>query len=151
MIPTELLHSSKLELRNPVRPRRIPTELPCSSYEEGSRQGGRPSGPQSLTTLLTRLHLATTIRMRALQVEFPCNGVCVCSDFHRRGVFIGSWGSSNDLAEAVTRQVVVGRPSHVVRLRVWPTQSTCQIHPCGDDDFDIWSTSLCHPLKCSNF
>jgi hypothetical protein len=33
---------------------------------------------------------------------------------------------------------------------VWPTRSTCQIHPRGDDDFDIWSTSLCHPLKCSN-
>jgi hypothetical protein len=25
--------------------------------------------------------------MRALQVEFPCNGVCV--DFHHEGVFIG--------------------------------------------------------------
>jgi hypothetical protein len=36
------------------------------------------------------------------------------------------------------------------RHRVWPTWSTCQIHPHGDDDFDIWSTSLCHPLKCSN-
>jgi hypothetical protein len=34
---------------------------------------------------------------------------------------------------------------------VWPTWSTCQMHPRGDDDFDIWSTSLCHPLKCSNF
>jgi hypothetical protein len=33
---------------------------------------------------------------------------------------------------------------------VWPTWSMCQIHPCGDDDFDIWSTSLFHPLKCSN-
>jgi hypothetical protein len=37
-----------------------------------------------------------------------------------------------------------------VRPRVWCTRSMCQIHPCGDDDFDIWSTSLCHPLKCSN-
>jgi hypothetical protein len=36
------------------------------------------------------------------------------------------------------------------RPRVWPTWSTCQIHPRGDDDFDIWSTSLCHPFKCSN-
>jgi hypothetical protein len=33
---------------------------------------------------------------------------------------------------------------------VWPTWSTCQIHPRGDDDFDILSTSLCHPLKYSN-
>jgi hypothetical protein len=78
---------------------------------EGSRQAGRPSVPQSLTTLLTRLHLATTLRMRALQVEFPCN--CVCSDFHYRGVFIGSWGSSTDLAEVVTHQVVAGWPSHM--------------------------------------
>jgi hypothetical protein len=31
-----------------------------------------------------------------------------------------------------------------------PTWSMCQIHPHGDDDFDIWSTLLCHPLKCSN-
>jgi hypothetical protein len=36
------------------------------------------------------------------------------------------------------------------RPSVWPTWSMCQIHPCGDDDFDIWSTSLFHPLKCSN-
>jgi hypothetical protein len=36
------------------------------------------------------------------------------------------------------------------RRGVWPTWSMCQIHPRGDDDFDIWSTSLCHPLKCSN-
>jgi hypothetical protein len=38
------------------------------------------------------------------------------------------------------------RPTHPT---VWPTWSMCQIHPRGDDDFDIWSTSLCHPLKCS--
>jgi hypothetical protein len=41
----------------------------------------------------------------------------------------------------------VPRPT---RPEVWPTQSMCQIHPHGDDDFDIWSTSLCHPLKYSN-
>jgi hypothetical protein len=29
------------------------------------------------------------------------------------GVFIGPWGSSNDLVEVVTHQVAVGRPSHV--------------------------------------
>jgi hypothetical protein len=39
---------------------------------------------------------------------------CVCSDFHRRrGVFIGPWGSSSDLAEDVTHQVATGKPSHV--------------------------------------
>jgi hypothetical protein len=70
-ILTELPHSSKLELRNPVRPRRILVELPCSSYEEGSQQARRPSDPQSLATLLIRLRLATTLRMRALQVASP--------------------------------------------------------------------------------
>jgi hypothetical protein len=76
-ILAELPHSSKLELRNPVGPQRIPSELPCLSYEEGSRQAGRPSSPQSLATHPTRLRLATTLRMQALQVEFPGNSVCV--------------------------------------------------------------------------
>jgi hypothetical protein len=71
-IQIELPHSSKLELRNSIGSRRIPTELPRSSYEEGSRQAGRPIGPQSLTTLPTRLRLATTLKMGALQVE-SCN------------------------------------------------------------------------------
>jgi hypothetical protein len=35
-ILTELPHSSKLEPRNLVGPRRIPAELLCFSYEEGS-------------------------------------------------------------------------------------------------------------------
>jgi hypothetical protein len=26
----------------------------------------------------------------------------------------------------------------------------CQIYRRGDDDFDIWSTLLCPPFKCSN-
>jgi hypothetical protein len=42
--------------------------------------------------------------MRAFQVM-----VCVCSDFHQRGVFIGLWDSSNDLAKAVTHQVAADR------------------------------------------
>jgi hypothetical protein len=73
-------HSNKLEPRNSVGPRRIPVELLRSSYEEGYRHVGRTSGPQSLATLPTRLHLATTLRMGALQVESPKCGVC--SDFH---------------------------------------------------------------------
>jgi hypothetical protein len=36
-IPTELLHSSKLEPRNPVGPQSISAELLCLSYEEDSR------------------------------------------------------------------------------------------------------------------
>jgi hypothetical protein len=78
-ISTELLHLSKLEPRNPIRPRMIPAELLHSSYEESS-QAGRPSSPQRLTTLLTRLRLATTLGMGDLQVESPKCGVC--SDFH---------------------------------------------------------------------
>jgi hypothetical protein len=38
-------YSSKLELRKSVGPQRIPAELPHLSYEEGSRQAERPSGP----------------------------------------------------------------------------------------------------------
>jgi hypothetical protein len=67
-ILAELPHSSKLEPRNPVGPQRIPIELLHSSS-------------QNLTTLLTRLCLATTLIKRALQVESLKCGVCV--DFHR--------------------------------------------------------------------
>jgi hypothetical protein len=59
------------------------TELSLLSYKEGSRQAKWPSNPQSLATLPTRLCLATTRRMRALQVKFPSNGVCC--NFHQRG------------------------------------------------------------------
>jgi hypothetical protein len=76
-------HSSKLEPRNPIEHRRTPTKLPRPSYEDGSQQARRPFGPQSLATLPTRLRLATTLRMRALQVEFP--NCCVCVNFHRQG------------------------------------------------------------------
>jgi hypothetical protein len=44
-ILAELSHSSKLEPRNLVGPRRIPVELRRLSYDEGSRQVERPSGP----------------------------------------------------------------------------------------------------------
>jgi hypothetical protein len=32
-----------------------------------------------------------------------------------------------------------------------PTWSMCQIHPRGDDDFDIWSTSPYHSLEMLQF
>jgi hypothetical protein len=66
-----------LKSRLSVGIHRIPTELPRSSYEEGSRQAGRPSGLQSFATLPTRLRLATTLRMRDLQVEYPKCGRCL--------------------------------------------------------------------------
>jgi hypothetical protein len=159
-----------------------------SSYEQGSQQAGRPSGPQILATLLTRLRLATTLRMGALQLESPKCGVCF--DIHRE-VFIGANGTPTDLDKLIWCHVVAGwprraagrpcgsastdsgfssscrcvatkargKPPQTLAMRpapgplqpgVWSTRSTCQIHPYGDDDFDIWSTSLCHPLKCSN-
>jgi hypothetical protein len=117
-ILAKLPHSSKLQSRNHVRPQRIPAELPRSTYEEGFRQAKRPSNPKSLTILPTRLCLATTLKKRALQVESKKCGVCV--DFHHRGLFMGPWGSSTDLAEAVTCQVVADRPSHVAG---WPMSS----------------------------
>jgi hypothetical protein len=51
-----------------------------SSYEELSRQARRPCDPQNLGTLSIKLHLGTTLRMGALQVESPNCGVC--SNFH---------------------------------------------------------------------
>jgi hypothetical protein len=111
-ILAELPHSNELEPRNLVRPQRILAELPHSSYEEGSRQAERPSGPQSLVTLPTRLHLATTLRKRALQVKSPKCSVCV-STFIGKRVFIGPWGSSTDLAKVVTRQVAADRSGHM--------------------------------------
>jgi hypothetical protein len=61
-------------------------------------------------------------------------------------------------AQAEPTQTLAGRPRSCTGRStpgstqpvVWPTWSTCQIPPHGDDDFVIWSTSLCHPLKCSN-
>jgi hypothetical protein len=44
---------------------------------------------------------------------------CVCvSTFTTRGVFIGPWGSSIDLAEAVTHQMAISQPSHMADRQV---------------------------------
>jgi hypothetical protein len=40
-------------LEDSVEPEWIPTELPCSSYSEDSRQPGKSSGPQNLASLST--------------------------------------------------------------------------------------------------
>jgi hypothetical protein len=120
-IPTELLYSSKLEPRNPVGPRRIPIELPRLSYEEGSWQARRPSGPHNFTTLPTRLCLATIIRMRALQVEFPSNDVCVL--ISTRGGIYRVVGELHRLSQGGNRHVATG----------WPggTASTTFLHRFG--------------------
>jgi hypothetical protein len=78
------------------------------------------------------------------------------SGIHRLG--FSSCRCMTTKARAEPCQTLVGRPRSwdgwptpgPTRPRVWPTWSTCQIHPRGDVDFDMWSNSLCHPLKCSN-
>jgi hypothetical protein len=56
--------------------------------------------------------------------------MCVSSDFHWRGVFIGSWVSSTDLAEAVTHQVAANRPSHMAGM-AGGMVSTAFLHRIG--------------------
>jgi hypothetical protein len=54
-------------------------------------------------------------------------------------------------SQAEPTQTLAGRPTPWLKWPgVWHTWSTCQIHPRGDAHFDIWSTSICNPLKCSN-
>jgi hypothetical protein len=49
----ELPHSTEQEPGILHRPEQIPVELPCSSYSKDSRQVGKSSGPQNLTSLST--------------------------------------------------------------------------------------------------
>jgi hypothetical protein len=84
-------HSSKLEPRNPVGPRRIPEE-PCHSPNK-AMPSYHPK-KQSFGSGITNMWH-------------------VCVDFHREGLFLGQWGSSTDLVEEVTRHVVSGWPSHM--------------------------------------
>jgi hypothetical protein len=61
-IPAKLPHSTELELRNSIKPKRILAELPCSSYSEDSRQAGKSSGPQNHASLCsTKNELGSTI------------------------------------------------------------------------------------------
>jgi hypothetical protein len=55
--------------------------------------------------------------------------VCVLI-FTGRGVFIGPWGSSTDLAEAVSHEVVAGWRSHVAGQLV-SLASTNFLHHLG--------------------
>jgi hypothetical protein len=54
----------------------------------------------------------------------------MCSYFHWRGVFIGPWGSSTYLAEAVTHQVAAGWPS-LVASQLGGTTSTFLLRCLG--------------------
>jgi hypothetical protein len=130
-ITAELPHSSKLEPRNPVGPRRIPIELSCLSYEEGSWQARRPSVPQSLVIVPARLCLATTLWMRALQVEFPKCGVRV--DFHHEQPFIEAEGSLYQLNQVVWRRWMSRRPS------MWPTGYSTWVPPTSSVGYPLWT------------
>jgi hypothetical protein len=49
---------------------------------------------------------------------------CVCSDFHRRGVFIRLWGSSTDLAKWRLANLAMWPTDQVERLPLpWPSSS----------------------------
>jgi hypothetical protein len=52
-ILAELPHSTKLELRKVHRPEWIPAELPRLSNSDDTRQVGKSSSPQNLTSLST--------------------------------------------------------------------------------------------------
>jgi hypothetical protein len=125
-IPAELPYSSKLEPKNPVRPRRISTELVRSRYEEGSRQVRRPSEPLHSLDKATPSYYTKN--------ESFVSGIskiwCVCPHFHHMGVFIGPWGSSIDLDKSVWHQVVAGWPSHVAG-RSGGAASTNFLHRLG--------------------
>jgi hypothetical protein len=98
--------------------------LPRSSYEEGSRQAESPSGPQSLATLLTRLHLYTTLRMRALQVKSPKCGVCV--DFHHEEPFIEAEGSLYRLNQVSLEEMDSWAAIHMVDRPLLPDSNDFQ-------------------------
>jgi hypothetical protein len=51
--------------------------------------------------------------------------------FPREGVFIGSWGSSTDLAEAVTQKVAAGWPSRM--SYPVPRNRERSLHTCAQD------------------
>jgi hypothetical protein len=111
-IPAELPHSSKLESRNPeVLP---PKGFRLSFHARATRRSpDRPGGPPAL-----RPHHSPDKDTPSYYTKngSSASGVskmwCV-STFTSRGLFIGPWGSSTDLAKAVTHQVAAGRLRHV--------------------------------------
>jgi hypothetical protein len=53
-------------------------------------------------------------------------------------------------ARAELPQTLAGRPLCPLSLGYGPLGPCVKYTPRGDDEFDILSTSPCHPLKCSN-
>jgi hypothetical protein len=82
--------------------------------------GGRPSGVAS-TDYLHRLGLLLLVSTRVLEA--------VSQTDIKYGRLANPWAL---LAGGLAHSIHVSNTPH------------------GDDDFDIWSTLLCHPLKCSN-
>jgi hypothetical protein len=93
-------------------------EKPCWTSKDSVRasalelRGGLPTGREALRPL--ELHHSSdkaTPSYYTKNESFASEiskSWCTCSDFHRRGVFIGPWDSSINLAEVVTHQVAVG-------------------------------------------
>jgi hypothetical protein len=99
-------------------------------------------------------------------------GSVCCIDFHRYEVFIGVQGGVTDFVKSVTRQVVVGRPSHVASwplslastdlqlgiplyrllesVTVKPTQERCKVGPAGHP-LAHWSSDFAHCLHIGTY
>jgi hypothetical protein len=130
-------------MRNPIEPRRIPTELPRLSYKGSSRQVGRSSGSQSLATLPTRLHLSTTLRMRALQVEFP-KWLCV---------FLFPPEAGGGIYRAVMELHRLGRGDNsplLAGLATWPAGRLERLPPTFSSALAFLFSCRCVSMKLRN-
>jgi hypothetical protein len=143
---------SKLEPRNPVESRKILIELPRPSYEEGTRQAGDPLNLRA--SPLSRLG-EVSLMPSASRAAKPRGRWAEWRGFHRLSPpnrasppHVDAWQTS--FGSNRVKPWPAGQPLGPLSLGSGPTWSICQIHPRGEDDFDIWSTSPCHPLKCSN-
>jgi hypothetical protein len=72
------------------------------------------------------------------------------ADFQHWIPLVNQHSNVTVMSRAELTQRLVGRPLSPLGLGSGLTWSMCHIHPCGVDDFVIWSTLLYHPLKCSN-
>jgi hypothetical protein len=105
---------------------------------------------------LEKLVWCQVVAGRQSHVAGQLGGVASTNFLHRLGLLLlvqtrvlKATGQTNIKHGRPAKEI--GRPAFgPFRVGVWPTRSMCQIHPRGDQDFDIWSTLLCHPLKYSN-
>jgi hypothetical protein len=126
-ILAELPHLSKLELRNPVVPRRILTELLRPSYYTKNESFASAAlDPRYSPDKATPSYYTKN--------ESFASGIskvwCVCRHSPWGGLFIGVNGTSTDLEKSVWCKVVDGQPSHVV-VRLSGATSTNFLHRLG--------------------